>query len=644
MSAKSEAEREEELKTHSAVDVLLSVAAAVSSFVPPSLLLLATTTMGRKSSAKDRAYITQSERKDGYGSIRSGGGAGNQNSSAVARRAALVSLPFTHCRLTCERWIDPVCSPDGDVFDVTAAVPAIRASGGRNPLTGEALALKDLVRLHYHRVGDPSASASASSSSSLPPFGCPVTGKEFTPSSHIVAIRTTGNVFSFDAVERLNLKAKNLRDLLDDTPFTKSDVIHLQDPADVSGTAAARAEKMSRAAEVGLGSIGASKKAAAAGAAAAADAPPSPSLDPNGGSSNLDASALGKDAQRILARIQASSSSMGPGGPAAGGRGDRGASRLPGSDPRLRAPERERVAAPAFKAGAATWDTSGDDSSQQQLTLQMRKAAEKRRRREEAEEEARKVKEANGIAKRGEEKKAPAPYGEKVFERLALAAKAAAAASARPVAFTSSVTPLVSAPPSKNAALDLIPKPPRFRRARVEKGYCRLSTSLGDLNLELFADAAPRAVENFVVLAQAGYYDGCVFHRSVRNFMAQSGVRFSFFLFFFFLRRRKKVQEKKNFFLTFLFPTSLTQQPKNINAGPNGYGPRRRVHLRRPLPLRGPRGKEPWLQWRRKQRRKQQQQPSFSFHLLPLPRRPRRPRHGQPRRPRRQRLAVLHIV
>ena len=63
---------------------------------------------------------------------------------------------------------------------------------------------------------------------SLGKFHCPVTYRVFTESTHIVAVRTTGNVFSYDAVERLNLKAKNFRELLTDEPFTKADIIHLQ--------------------------------------------------------------------------------------------------------------------------------------------------------------------------------------------------------------------------------------------------------------------------------------------------------------------------------------------------------------------------------------------------------------------------------
>ena len=62
-------------------------------------------------------------------------------------------------------------------------------------------------------------------------FHCPVLFKQFTDKSHIVAVRTTGNVFSFEAVEQLNLKAKNWKELLTDEAFTRQDLITIQDPA-----------------------------------------------------------------------------------------------------------------------------------------------------------------------------------------------------------------------------------------------------------------------------------------------------------------------------------------------------------------------------------------------------------------------------
>jgi len=50
-----------------------------------------------------------------------------------------------------------------------------------------------------------------------------------------------------------------------------------------------------------------------------------------------------------------------------------------------------------------------------------------------------------------------------------------------------------------------------------------ISTDLGDITFELFNESAPVASENFVNLADAGFYDGVVFHRLVPNFMIQGG-------------------------------------------------------------------------------------------------------------------------
>ena len=44
-----------------------------------------------------------------------------------------------------------------------------------------------------------------------------------------------------------------------------------------------------------------------------------------------------------------------------------------------------------------------------------------------------------------------------------------------------------------------------------------------EFEIELFADRAPKTVNNFVFLAREGYYDGVTFHRVLEGFMAQSG-------------------------------------------------------------------------------------------------------------------------
>lgn len=50
-----------------------------------------------------------------------------------------------------------------------------------------------------------------------------------------------------------------------------------------------------------------------------------------------------------------------------------------------------------------------------------------------------------------------------------------------------------------------------------------INTELGDIVLQLFADKAPKTVNNFIFLANDGYYDGVIFHRVITDFMAQGG-------------------------------------------------------------------------------------------------------------------------
>ena len=58
----------------------------------------------------------------------------------------------------------------------------------------------------------------------------------FTESTHIVAIRTSGNVYAWEAVEELNIKPRFMRDLLTDQSFTRKDIIHIQDPMNLEAS------------------------------------------------------------------------------------------------------------------------------------------------------------------------------------------------------------------------------------------------------------------------------------------------------------------------------------------------------------------------------------------------------------------------
>ncbi|EDO30357.1 predicted protein, partial [Nematostella vectensis] len=62
----------------------------------------------------------------------------------------------------------------------------------------------------------------------------------------------------------------------------------------------------------------------------------------------------------------------------------------------------------------------------------------------------------------------------------------------------------------------------RYREVK-KKGYVRIQTTHGDLNLELHCEMVPKACENFMKLCAKGYYENTVFHRSIKNFMIQGG-------------------------------------------------------------------------------------------------------------------------
>jgi peptidyl-prolyl cis-trans isomerase A (cyclophilin A) len=50
-----------------------------------------------------------------------------------------------------------------------------------------------------------------------------------------------------------------------------------------------------------------------------------------------------------------------------------------------------------------------------------------------------------------------------------------------------------------------------------------ISTSMGDITVELFKDKAPVSVENFLQYASEGFYSGTIFHRVVKGFVVQGG-------------------------------------------------------------------------------------------------------------------------
>lgn len=59
--------------------------------------------------------------------------------------------------------------------------------------------------------------------------------------------------------------------------------------------------------------------------------------------------------------------------------------------------------------------------------------------------------------------------------------------------------------------------------AHMSNPTATMETEKGTIKLTLFADATPNTVDNFLSLAEDGFYDGLRFHRVIEDFMIQGG-------------------------------------------------------------------------------------------------------------------------
>lgn len=64
---------------------------------------------------------------------------------------------------------------------------------------------------------------------------------------------------------------------------------------------------------------------------------------------------------------------------------------------------------------------------------------------------------------------------------------------------------------------------PQFSEMQDGETIAILQTNYGDIAMRFFPEQAPMAVENFLTLAEEGYYDGVTFHRVIDEFMIQGG-------------------------------------------------------------------------------------------------------------------------
>lgn len=278
-----------------------------------------------------------------------------------------------------------------------------------NPVNGKPLKNADLIKLQFAKndAGE---------------YVDPVTFKVFTDNTHIVAVchGDSANVFAYDTVERLNIKAKMWRDLVSDEEFARKDLITLQDPQNLES------RDLSSFQYIKDGEDNNVEKEAA----------------------SINTAAIGSSAKILKAKEAV-----------ARARAERAAGQT------TSASKPSNVLA---KSPNGTKPTSAASSKPKQT-----------------------------------------PYNAS-HHTTGLAAASLT---------STGLTPHTSAALAILSDEEYLLKPRRVK----EKGYVRLSTTHGDLTIELLPEHAPKAVWNFVRLAQKGYYNGILFHRNIRNFMIQGG-------------------------------------------------------------------------------------------------------------------------
>ncbi|QSZ37053.1 hypothetical protein DSL72_009145 [Monilinia vaccinii-corymbosi] len=371
----------------------------------------------------DKLYITHSEwsSSDAF-SANSG-----SNVSLKASNGSFKRLPFNFCAASLQPFKHPVCTAEGTIFDIEVISQWLEKHG-TNPINGKPLSSKDLIKLNFARNGDTDAQERGSGGVGGDGKGemvDPVTFKVFTDNTHIVAIRhgTEANVFAWETVERLNVKAKMWLDLVDDREFGRSDIITLQDPQNIE-------------------------------------------------SRDLSKFKFLKEGESVLSKEQ----------------------------------EEER------SKGSVNINALGRVGDK---VLRAKEAVEKARREREAGGD---VNRARAMVKQGSTSSLAKPS---LLQEKKIAYNAAQYTTGRAAAsFTSTgLTPETSGERAVLTDEEYMLKP---KRVKI-KGYARIETNLGSLNIELQTETAPRAVWNFVQLAKKGYYKGVLFHRNIRNFMIQGG-------------------------------------------------------------------------------------------------------------------------
>jgi peptidyl-prolyl cis-trans isomerase B (cyclophilin B) len=78
-------------------------------------------------------------------------------------------------------------------------------------------------------------------------------------------------------------------------------------------------------------------------------------------------------------------------------------------------------------------------------------------------------------------------------------------------------------PPDAGKKKPTFKEPPKMELDLSKSYRVAMTTSCGEISLELFDDKSPKTVNNFLFLVKKGFFDGLTFHRIIKGFMIQGG-------------------------------------------------------------------------------------------------------------------------
>lgn len=64
---------------------------------------------------------------------------------------------------------------------------------------------------------------------------------------------------------------------------------------------------------------------------------------------------------------------------------------------------------------------------------------------------------------------------------------------------------------------------PAYATETLNNNMIKMTTSLGDIDIEMYPEQAPETVKNFINYVQSDHFDGLIFHRVIPGFMVQGG-------------------------------------------------------------------------------------------------------------------------